>query len=129
MKTRSTTVVAIHVLATKRNAAVPWRVVDWQVGKAEALRRWRFGDGNGRLVFARWYLGRRHAADAMVRADLDAGAYLIHDEALKAGSTCSVSAATVRAWRHVRKGFGIERRGSAAIRGVAGARGAFRPPT
>ena len=44
-----------------------------QIGKAEAFRRRRSGHTYGDIVFAGRHVGRCNTADAMVRANPDAG--------------------------------------------------------
>jgi len=79
-KTGSAAIVAVHVLASEGDAAVPRHVMSRQVGDAGPLfSALGPGDGDRDLVLAWRYGGGGGAGDTMVGSDPNAGANVGHD--------------------------------------------------
>src|SRR5205807_10140940 len=78
MKTGSAAIVAVHILAPKRDASVPRGVMNRQVGDAgQLLRARRRGYRDDGYMLAGRNIRRRYASDCVVGRNLDTGTNLI----------------------------------------------------
>src|SRR5437660_1328875 len=81
MKTGSAAIVAVHILAPKRDASVPRGVMNRQAGDAgPLLRDPRCGYRDDGYMLAGRNIRRRNASDCVVGSNLDTGTNLIHAE-------------------------------------------------